>query len=235
MKILVIVPTYNEKNNIIRLIPTVLKQNNNIEVLVVDDNSPDGTGSAIDQIVAKNNRVKVIHRQRKNGYGFACVEGFQFGLRNGYQLICQMDADFSHNPKYLNNLLDKSTDYDVVLGSRWVKGGGVVGWPWYRYLSSRGANLFARTLFNLKPKDITTGYRCYHREVLEKVDLGGIVSSGYAFLEEMLYRIQRAGFQIGEVPIIFVDRKIGKSKMGLREIFTSSRALLKLYFQRKRI
>ena len=232
-KYLVIIPTYNEKDNVKKLIAEILKQDNLIDVLIIDDNSPDGTGEVVDEIVKKNKRVRVIHRLGKLGYGTAYVAGFKYALKNNYDLIFQMDGDFSHDPKYLPKLIEASSKYDLTLGSRWTKGGGVVGWQWYRYCMSWGANLVARTLLSLKPRDITTGFRCYNRRVLQKINLNGIVSSGYAFLEELLFRTLRAGFSIGEIPIIFVDRKAGKSKMGLKEITTSGKAIFSLFIRRK--
>lgn len=232
-KYLVIIPTYNEKDNVKKLITEILKQDNLIDVLIIDDNSPDGTGEIVDQVVKQNKRVRVIHRSGKLGYGTAYVAGFKYALKNNYDLIFQMDGDFSHDPKYLPKLIEASSKYDLTLGSRWTKGGGVVGWQWYRYCMSWGANLIARTLLSLKPRDITTGFRCYNRRVLQKINLNGIVSSGYAFLEELLFRTQRAGFTIGEIPIIFVDRKAGKSKMGLKEITTSGKAIFSLFIRRK--
>lgn len=235
MKYLIILPTYNEKENIEKLVPRVLSVDDKINVLIIDDNSPDGTGQLADWLAKENSRIKVMHRQGKLGYGSAYVQGFRYALKKGYDLIFQMDADLSHDPKYIPELIKKSEKYDLVLGSRWVKGGGVVGWPIYRYLMSWGANLMVRVLLSLKPRDITTGYRCYRREVLAKINLSGIVASGYAFLEELIYRVQGAGFTIGEIPIIFVDRKIGKSKIGIAEIITSFKAIFKLFAKRKRV
>ncbi|MFA6423019.1 MAG: glycosyltransferase family 2 protein [Patescibacteria group bacterium] len=234
MKILFITPTYNEKENIGKLIPLVLDVNGNIEILVIDDNSPDGTGELVDNMAKDDPRIKILHRKGKLGIGSAYVEGFKYAIKNQYDLIFQMDADLSHDPKYIPELIRKSEKYDLVLGSRWVKGGGVIGWPFYRYLTSWGANLLTRSLLRLKPKDITTGYRCYKVEVLKKINLDEIVSTGYAFMEELIFRVQRAGFKIGEIPIIFVDRKIGKSKMGIKEIISSARAVFKLLMKQKK-
>lgn len=233
MKYLICIPTYNEKENIKKLLAAILAQDQRIDVLVIDDNSPDGTGKLADKLAKKNSRIKVLHRQGKLGIGSAYIEGFKYALTKNYDLIFQMDADFSHNPKYLKELIRASQKYDLVLGSRWIKGGDVIGWPWYRYLTSWSANLFTRVLLSLKPRDITTGYRCYKREVLATINLSGIVASGYAFLEELIYRVQKAGFSIGEIPIIFIDRKKGQSKMTKKEIISSAKTILKLFFKRK--
>jgi len=230
-KILIVIPTYNEKENVAKLIPLILKQDKNIDILVVDDGSPDGTGELVDGLINKNKKIHILHRKGKLGIGSAYIEGFKYGLKNNYDLIISMDADLSHNPKYLPAMITASGKYDLVLGSRWTKGGGVKGWPWHRYVMSWGANLFSRALLNLKPKDITTGYRCYKREVLENIDLDNIVSSGYAFMEEMIYKVQKAGFTIGEVPIVFVDRKIGQSKIDKKEIYTSAKAIWHLFLK----
>lgn len=232
INVLVVIPTYNEKSNIVELVAKILIQRKFIDVLIVDDNSPDSTGQIADEMSMKNKRIKVIHRRNKMGLGAACVHGFKYGLNKHYDLICEMDADLSHDPKFLNDLIDKSRKYDLVLGSRWTKGGGVVGWAWYRHVASRMANLITRTLFGLKAKDVTTGYRCYNRKILEKMDLNNVVSSGYAFLEEMVYMTQKAGFRIGEIPIIFIDRRLGQSKMSKKEIIDSSKAILKLFVKR---
>jgi len=232
MKVLIVIPTYNEKYNISKLIPKILIQNRIINILIVDDNSPDGTGELADEISRKNKRIKVIHRKIKMGLGAACIDGFKFGLDRGYDLICEMDADLSHDPKYLNELVRKSQKYDLVLGSRWIDGGGVVGWAWYRYVISWSANLITRILFGLKQKDLTTGYRCYRRKVLETVNLNNTVSSGYAFLEEMVYETHKAGFKIKEIPIIFIDRRFGQTKMSKKEIIDSTKAILRLFIKR---
>lgn len=246
-EILIVIPTYNEKENIEKLIPQILKQDKNIDILVVDDGSPDGTGELVEKLAKKNPKIHVLHRKGKLGIGSAYIEGFKYGVkseasrskargffslrRNKYDLIISMDADLSHNPKYLPAMITASGKYDLVLGSRWTKGGGVTGWPWHRYVMSWGANFFSRVLLKLKPKDITTGFRCYKREVLEKIGLDNITSSGYAFFEELIYRVQKAGFSIGEVPIIFVDRKIGQSKIDKKEIITSAKAIWHLFLK----
>lgn len=231
-KSLILIPTYNEKENIVRLIREILKQDKSIDVLVIDDASPDGTGDMVENLSKKNKRVQVLRRKGKLGIGSAYIEGFKYGIKNKYDLIFQMDADFSHDPKYLKKLILKSEKYDLVLGSRWIKGGGVVGWPWFRYMTSFSANLISRLLLGLKPKDITTGYRCYRKEVLKKINLGKIVSSGYAFMEEMIYQVQKSGFTIGEIPIIFIDRREGSSKMGIKEIKSSAKSLFQLFLRR---
>lgn len=230
-EILIVIPTYNEKENIAKLVPLILKQDKNIDILVVDDNSPDRTGELIEKLAKKNQKIHALHRKGKLGIGSAYIAGFKYGLKNKYDLIISMDADLSHQPKYLPAMISASKKYDLVLGSRWTKGGGVTGWPWHRYVMSWGANFFSRVLLKLKPKDITTGYRCYKREVLEKIGLDKITSTGYAFFEELIYRVQKAGYTIGEVPIIFVDRKIGQSKIDKKEIYSSAKAIWHLFLK----
>lgn len=232
MKTLIIIPTYNEGPNIVNLIQKIILVEKKADILIVDDNSPDQTGKLVDQIAAKNNQVTIIHRQCKLGLGSAYAAGFKYALKNNYDLIFEMDADLSHNPKDIPKFIQASEKADLVLGSRWIKNGQIIGWSWYRYCTSLGANIITRLLLNLKPKDITSGFRCYKRKVLENLNLNNVVSSGYAFQEEMILFTQKNHFIIKEIPIVFVDRKKGKSKMGLKEIFSSARAILKLVYLR---
>jgi len=232
MKTLIILPTYNEIQNIPKLIENIFHLENSVDILVIDDNSPDGTGKLVDKIAKNNNQVKIIHRAGKLGLGSAYIAGFKYAIKNNYDLIFEMDADFSHDPKYIKNFINASKKMDLVIGSRWIKGGKVIGWPWYRFLTSWGANFATRILLGLKIKDVTSGYRCYHCKILKNLNFKEIISTGYAFQEEMIYRTQKDGFSIGEIPITFVDRKIGKSKMGSKEIISSAKAILKLAFNR---
>lgn len=232
MKILTIIATYNEKDNIMELVPKILAQKNKSDILIVDDNSPDGTGILADKMSKKNKKIKVIHRKNKMGLGTACIEGFKYGIDKGYNLICEIDADLTHDPKYLGDFVEMSKKYDLVLGSRWIKGGGVIGWPWYRYVASRIASKVSGILLGLKVKDATNGFRCYNREVLEKIDLNSITSSGYSFLEEMIYLVQKSRFSIKEIPIILIDRRFGQSKMNKKEIINSSKAIFRLFIRR---
>lgn len=231
IKKIVLLPTYNEVENIPTLLPLILKQDKNIDILVIDDNSPDGTGEIVDKLVKKNARINVIHRKGKLGIGSAYIAGFKYALKNKYDLVFQMDSDFSHDPKYLPKLIAKSANYDLVIGSRWRRGGGVRGWPWYRFATSFSANVFTRFMLDLKPRDVTSGFRCYHREVLENIELDKIKSSSYAILEELIYNVQKGGFSIGEVPIVFVDRKLGQSKMGKKDIIDSFHSIWKLFWE----
>lgn len=213
MKTLVIIPTYNEKDNISKVIPLVLKQDPDIEVLVVDDNSPDGTGKIVEELQISNPRIKLIRREKKSGLGTAYLAGFKYALENGYNYIFEMDSDFSHDPSYIPDFLKAIEDSDLVLGSRYIKGVNVVNWPITRLLLSYFANVYARWVTGLPLKDSTGGFKCFKREVLEKIGLDKIHSNGYAFQIEMSFRAWRKGFKIKEIPIIFVDRRAGESKM----------------------
>ena len=211
---LVIVPTYNERFNIARLIPAILAQDPSLEVLVVDDGSPDGTGEIVDGIAANNARVHIIHRASKLGLGTAYIAGFRWALERKYDLVFEMDADFSHNPERLPEFLEAIKESDVVLGSRYQNGHvNVVNWPMSRLFLSYGANIYARFVTGLPIFDTTGGFKCFRRNVLESIDLNSVKSNGYAFQIEMSYRAWKRGFQLFEIPIIFVDRTEGVSKM----------------------
>jgi dolichol-phosphate mannosyltransferase len=211
---LVIVPTYNERFNIARLIPAILAQDPSLEILVVDDGSPDGTGAIVDGIAANNARVHVIHRAEKLGLGTAYIAGFRWALERKYDLVFEMDADFSHNPERLPEFLAAIKESDVVLGSRYQDGHvNVVNWPMSRLFLSYGANIYARAVTGLPIFDTTGGFKCFRRNVLESIDLNSVKSNGYAFQIEMSYRVWKRGFSLVEIPIIFVDRAEGVSKM----------------------
>jgi dolichol-phosphate mannosyltransferase len=211
---LVIVPTYNERFNIARLIPAILAQDTSLEILVVDDGSPDGTGAIVDGIAANNSRVHIIHRASKLGLGTAYIAGFRWALERKYDLVFEMDADFSHNPERLPEFLAAIKEADVVLGSRYQNGHvNVVNWPMSRLFLSYGANIYARFVTGLPIFDATGGFKCFRRNVLESIDLTSIKSNGYAFQIEMSYRAWKRGFNLFEIPIIFVDRTEGVSKM----------------------
>ena len=211
---LVIVPTYNERFNIARLIPAVLAQDPSLEMLIVDDASPDGTGGVVDAIAANNSRVHVIHREGKLGLGTAYIAGFRWALERKYDLVFEMDADFSHNPELLPEFLQTVKEADVVLGSRYQGGRvNVVNWPMSRLFLSYAANIYARGITGLPVSDTTGGYKCFRRNVLESIDLGSVKSNGYAFQIEMSFRAWKRGFRLVEIPIIFVDRTEGVSKM----------------------
>ncbi|MFN2433245.1 MAG: polyprenol monophosphomannose synthase [Gemmatimonadota bacterium] len=218
----VIIPTYNERENLPRLVPEVLEQSPELDVLVVDDGSPDGTGRLADELALRESRMNVIHRPSKLGLGTAYVAGFRWALERGYRLMFEMDADFSHDPRHLNEFLTLASDADLVLGSRYLNGVTVVNWPMRRLILSYAANAYARAVTGIDSSDLTGGFRCYRREVLEAVDLGSVRSSGYAFQIEMTYRAARRGFRVRETPIIFVDRNVGQSKMSRRIIWEAA-------------
>ncbi len=212
-RVLVIVPTYNEARNLPEIVPAVLRESNRIEVLVVDDNSPDGTGQMADTIAAENPRVHVLHRQAKEGLGRAYIAGFKWALERGYGAICEMDADFSHDPKFLPRFLDAIVDADLVLGSRYATGVNVINWPISRLLLSLGANFYARVITGLPLTDSTGGFKCFRHQVLAAIDFDKVKSNGYAFQIEISFRAWKKGFKLKEIPIIFHDRVEGQSKM----------------------
>ncbi|CAA9300141.1 MAG: Undecaprenyl-phosphate mannosyltransferase [uncultured Gemmatimonadaceae bacterium] len=215
----VIVPTYNERANVERLLEGVLAQDRRIDVLVVDDASPDGTGAVVDAVVAREPRVHALHRAGKLGLGTAYLDGFRWALARGYDAIFEMDADFSHDPNHLPTFLNAIDDSDVVLGSRYRHGKvTVVNWPIARLILSYGANIYARRVTGLPLFDATGGYKCFRREVLESIDLNSVRSNGYAFQIEMSFRAWKNGFRIREIPIVFHDRTEGESKMSRRII-----------------
>ncbi len=212
-KVLVVMPTYNERDNLPLIVPRVLEQGPGIEVLIVDDNSPDGTGSIADELAAKNPRVHVIHRPGKMGLGTAYITGFKWALERDYEYVFEMDSDFSHNPEHLPRFLEAAREYDLVLGSRYLNGVTVINWPMSRLLLSYFANKYARFVTGLPFTDTTGGFKCYHRKVLEGIDLDAIRSEGYSFQIETTFRAWRKGFKLGEISIIFTDRAEGTSKM----------------------
>jgi dolichol-phosphate mannosyltransferase len=228
MKSTVIVPTYNERENIVLLVPELLALPVGVNVLVVDDNSPDSTGLIADEMSAKNSRVSVIHRPGKLGLGTAYIAGFKQALAAGSERILTMDADYSHHPRYIPAMIERSQMVDLVIGSRYVRGGGAVDSPAMRRLLSYGANAFAKIMLGLDAMDCTAGFRCYRREVLESIDLDSIFSNGYSFLIEMLYQVQRRGWKVAEVPIQFMDRRLGASKISRNEINRALYTVLRL-------
>lgn len=216
---LVIIPTYNEAENLEPITAAVLAAEPRVDILVVDDNSPDGTGLIADRLAGQNPRIRVLHRAKKEGLGKAYLHAFRWALDEGYQYVIEMDADFSHDPRYLPTLLDEAmAGTDLVLGSRYVDGGGTLNWGPARRAISRGGSLYARSILGVRIRDLTGGFKCFRRAVLEAIDLGAVRSSGYAFQIELTYRALKAGFRIKEVPIVFEDRRVGQSKMS-RKIF----------------
>lgn len=211
----VLLPTYNERENIEQIVPAILDAAP-VDVWVLDDNSPDGTGALVDAMRKRDPRLRVTHRPKREGLGRAYLDGFRRALESGYEKILEMDADFSHPPKYLPDLLRLADTFDVVLGSRWVTGGGIVNWPWHRRLLSRGGSLYARLALGVGIRDLTGGFKCFRRQVLESVDLDSVRTTGYAFQIEMTYRALCKGFRVTETPITFVERERGASKMSSR-------------------
>lgn len=228
MNSVVIIPTYNESKNIEKLVKKILELKENLSIIIVDDNSPDGTGKIADELAHEYSEVKVIHRQTKLGLGTAYITGFKQALNNNFDCILTMDADFSHHPRYIPHLIKGTQSHDIMIGSRYVKGGETVNWSIYRKIISRTANMVAKFVLGLKTADCTNGFRCYDRKVLESIDLDSTFSSGYSFLFEMLYKFQRKGYKIGEVPIIFIDRSRGKSKITKKEIVKAVITVFKL-------
>jgi len=219
MKIMVVVPTYNERDNIERLAPRVLSQLPNVELLVVDDGSPDGTGAYVDKLAAEDSRVHVLHRPGKMGLGSAYVEGFKYALGTDAELVLQMDADFSHDPDVIPQLVEQIDGSDVVLGSRYITGANVVNWSLQRLFLSYFANVYTHIVTGLPLRDSTGGFKCFRRNVLEQIDLDAIRSDGYSFQIEVNFRCWRKGFSIHEIPIVFVDRHAGTSKMSRRIVW----------------
>lgn len=234
LKSVVIVPTYNEKENIEILLDDLLALPADLSVIVVDDGSPDGTGQLADQWATKTDRVQVIHRPSKLGLGTAYIAGFKRALSLSFDRIMTMDADFSHHPKYIPAMIELSRECDMVIGSRYVKGGGTLNCTWKRRVLSRGANSFAKFMLGLRAHDCTAGFRCYRREVLGSIDLDSIFSNGYSFLIEMIYYVQRRGWTIGEVPIVFEDRQRGKSKISQNEVSRALQTVFRLEGRRMR-
>jgi len=211
---LVIVPTYNELSNLGQIVPDILAQDERIEILVVDDNSPDGTGELADELAKENPRIHTIHRAGKQGLGTAYITGFHWALERDYEYVLEMDADHSHDPKHLPEFLEAVQDADLVLGSRYLDGRvTVVNWPMTRLILSYAANIYARLVTGNKLCDATGGFKCFRRRVLETIELDSVRSNGYSFQIEMSFRAKRKGFRITEIPIVFVDRTDGESKM----------------------
>ncbi|HEX5385394.1 MAG TPA: polyprenol monophosphomannose synthase [Gemmatimonadales bacterium] len=212
-RVLVVVPTYNERTNVPLLVPEILAQDPRVELLIVDDNSPDGTGQLADEHAAADPRVHVLHRTAKEGLGKAYIAGFRWALERCYDLIFEMDADFSHDPKFIPEFLAAVTDADLVVGSRYKTGVNVINWPMSRLLLSIGANQYARWITGLPLEDSTGGFKCFRRKVLEAIPLDRVRSNGYAFQIEMSFLAWRRGFRLKEIPIVFTDRVEGQSKM----------------------
>lgn len=230
-KKLIIIPTYNELENLPRLLPEVLSQDNGIEVLIVDDNSPDGSAAFVENESKKNNRIHLIRRSSKQGLGTVYIAGFKYALQNSYQLIFEMDADFSHDPNEIPKFLEEIKTADVVLGSRYKNGVNVINWPMRRLLLSWFANIYTRVITGMPLHDATGGFKCFKREVLEAINLDQVKSNGYAFQIEMNFKAWKKGFRITEIPIIFVDRLKGNSKMSKKIVREAVTMVWKLRFK----
>jgi len=210
---LIIIPTYNELDNIQKLIPDILDRYENVDILVVDDNSPDGTGNYVSILSQSNERVKIIRRENKLGLGTAYITGFKYALQNKYNYVFEMDADYSHDPGEIENFFRAIKENDLVLGSRYLSGVNVINWPMRRLILSYLANFYTRFITGLPVHDATGGYKCFRREVLEAINLDKVKSNGYAFQIEMTFKAWKRGFRIKEISIIFLERSKGKSKM----------------------
>jgi dolichol-phosphate mannosyltransferase len=235
-KTLVMTATYNEIENLPRLVDEVFRAAPDVEMLVIDDNSPDGTGAWCDRQAETNPRLHCLHREGKLGLGTAIVAGMRYAIEHGYKYVLNMDADFSHHPRYLPAMIagmdPPGGNYvDVMIGSRYVPGGGVENWPLKRRLMSRGVNLYARWLLWLAPKDCSGGYRCYRTAMLERINLDHIRSRGYSFQEEILWMLRRAGARFGETPIVFADRERGSSKINSKEAASALKIIFRLGLQ----
>jgi dolichol-phosphate mannosyltransferase len=230
-KKLIIIPTYNELENLPKLLTEVLSKDEGIEVLVVDDNSPDGSADFVENESKKNNRIHLIRRPSKQGLGTAYIEGFKYALQNEFQLIFEMDADFSHDPDEIPRFIEGINTADVVLGSRYKNGVNVINWPMRRLLLSWFANLYTRIITGMPVRDATSGFKCFKREVLEAIDLDKVNSNGYAFQIEMNYKAWKKGFKLKEISIIFMDRVKGKSKMSKKIVREAILMVWKLRFK----
>lgn len=219
-RFLVIIPTYNERENLPRLLPRVLEQNEHIDVLIVDDASPDGTGELAGRLAEEDPRIHVLHRRGKLGLGTAYIDGFRWGLKRAYTLFFEMDADFSHDPEHIPDFIEAAGRFDLVLGARYLHGRvTVVNWPITRLLLSYFGTVYARVITGLPVSDATSGFKCFRREVLEALELDRVESNGYAFQIELTFRAWKKGFNVGQVPIVFVERGTGESKMSKAIVF----------------
>ncbi len=231
-RLLITLCTYNELENLERLIPALHEVAADADILVIDDNSPDGTGDLADTMAAADPRVRVLHRASKQGLGTAILAGFREAILLGYDHLINLDADFSHHPRYLPALRELMDSVDVGIGSRYVQGGGVVGWNWRRHLMSRGINFYARLLLGLPSRDNSGSFRCYRVARLAELDLDRFRARGYAFQEEILYRCRRIGCRFAETPIIFEDRRFGESKISWKESAAAIWVLFRLAIDR---
>lgn len=234
MKTILVIPTYNEAENIAKLISKIFAlQIPDLEILIVDDNSPDGTANIVRDIQIQNPHLHLLQRAGKLGLGSAYIAGFKKALELEANHIFEMNADFSHDPEDIPRMLEATKNSDLVIGSRKIPGDKVIGWGFIRKLMSNGAMWFSHLLLGLKPMDVTAGFRCFKSKVLKSIDIDTIKSNGYAFQEELLYRTQKAGFKITEVPVIFIDRQEGKSKLSKKDILEFFWIMIKLKFKKQ--
>ncbi|MBU1019237.1 MAG: polyprenol monophosphomannose synthase [Patescibacteria group bacterium] len=228
-KTAIIIPTYNEKENIRKLIQTIFGISQELTIIVVDDNSPDKTGEIVDALTKKYKTLQIIHRKEKNGRGGACVAGFKKALEEKFEYIFEMDSDFSHDPVDIPKMLDKIQDgYEMVIGSRYLKGSKIVNWGLKRTIFSKFANIYARVILRIPISDYTNGYRVYTRKALKAINCERIEAVGYIVLSEMAYQLHRQGFKIGEIPIIFVNRERGISNLSIKEITSAFTTVLRI-------
>ncbi len=231
-KILVIIPTYNEKDNILKVLQQITDLNiKGLEILVIDDNSPDGTGNLVNQYARQNNHIHLIQREGKMGLGTAYITGFRFALERDYDFIFEMDADLSHDPKEIPNFLKAAEDADLVIGSRYLTGVNVINWPLFRLFISVMASKYTRLITGMPIHDCTSGYKCFRRRVLEAIPLDQVKSNGYSFQIEMNFKVWKRGFKIKEIPIIFYDRTVGLSKMSRKIMYEAATMVWKLKIQ----
>jgi dolichol-phosphate mannosyltransferase len=230
-KALVIIPTFNEAENIRTIVPEILRQDERINILVVDDNSPDGTGAIVREMAEQDGRIRLFERERKMGLGTAYVAGFKYAIENGFDYACEMDADHSHDPSVLSEFLVAIETHDLVLGSRYIKGVNVINWPMKRLLLSYYANTYTRLVTGLPVRDATGGFKCFRVEVLKAINLDAVRSNGYAFQIEMSFKAWKKGFSIVEIPIIFMDRRVGVSKMSKKIVREAITMVWRLRFQ----
>ena len=231
---LVIIPTYNEKDNVTPLTTSVLSCSDSVDILIVDDNSPDGTGKIADYLSNQNSRINVLHRNKKNGLGRAYIAGFKWALSHNYEFIMEMDCDFSHNPKEITNFLKKINEgYDLILGSRYLNGIRVMNWPISRLILSRGAGLYVQLITGMPFSDPTGGFKCFRRKLLEHYDLDSIEANGYGFQIEMTHKAWINGFLVDEIPIVFEDRTVGESKMSGSIVYEALWVVWKLALKNK--
>ncbi len=227
-KALVIIPTYNEEQNAEKIITEVLQQTDIVEVLIVDDNSPDGTAGIVKNMMKSNSRIHILEREKKLGLGTAYVAGFKYAIEHKFDFVFEMDADFSHNPKEIPIMLSKMDECDVLIGSRYIKGVNVVNWPMKRLILSYSANIYTRIITGMPIHDATAGFKCYKRKVLESINIDSLRSNGYAFQIETNFLAWKKGFKLLEMPIVFVDRRVGVSKMNKKIVYEAAFMVWKL-------